>query len=88
MQPGVQANFRRTIMNQKAAGRTLVAYEGAQLRMKRASQRWCWSYSNQLGFRQNPVEFINIGRFREIVVEPGFYKCQLVRLGAITRNCN
>jgi hypothetical protein len=26
--------------------------------------------------------------FREIVVEPGFCKCQLVRPGAITRNCN
>jgi hypothetical protein len=67
---------------------TLVAYEGAQLRMKRSSQRWRWSYSNQLGFRQNPVEFINVGRFREVVVEPGFCKCQLVRPGAITRNCN
>jgi hypothetical protein len=39
-----------------------------------------------LGFFQNPVEFLDVGRFWKIVVETGLFEYCLVRPGSIAGN--
>ena len=43
-------------------------------------------FASVLALLQNPVEFLDVGRFWKVVVEPGLFEYCLVRPGSIAGN--